>query len=401
MSLRFLILNTDYLEFLDSLYSKHPGLEHAPFDEQMRARNESLFGVADFYSKSLAKLGHEAYDIHVNNEHMQKAWAGEHGLKVASREGGPGRTALQLARRTAARTPARRLRALFRPVLRKLDNGGGWLYDTLTAQIAHYRPDVILNQDMFSISSRFLAEARQRVKCVAGQIASPLPRNQDMKVYDLVISSLPNFVEHFRGLGIPSELNRLAFDSRVLAHLPERRPDIAVSFIGSLSAAHARRISILERLCERLDIRIWGAGADSLPLGSRIRECYAGNAWGAEMYGILRRSKITLNTHIGIAGNFANNCRLFEATGAGALLVTDWKANLKEMFEPGREVVAYRNTEECVEQVEYYLANDVEREVIARAGSQRTLSEHTYDNRARELADIIECYLKRGIRTCA
>ena len=50
----------------------------------MRVRMESLFGVADFYSGNLRKLGHEAWDIHANNEFAQKAWAREHGVQLPS-----------------------------------------------------------------------------------------------------------------------------------------------------------------------------------------------------------------------------------------------------------------------------------------------------------------------------
>ncbi|OGQ92973.1 MAG: hypothetical protein A2253_08330 [Deltaproteobacteria bacterium RIFOXYA2_FULL_55_11] len=80
--MKFLILNTDYAEFLRWLYAQYPGLEKQPYEEQMRARVESLFGVADFYSSNLCKLGHEAWDIHGNNEFMQKAWAQEHGIRI-------------------------------------------------------------------------------------------------------------------------------------------------------------------------------------------------------------------------------------------------------------------------------------------------------------------------------
>jgi len=58
--MKFLILNTDYPEFLRWLYARYPGLENKPHDEQMRVRNESLFGVADFYFSNLRKLGHRA-----------------------------------------------------------------------------------------------------------------------------------------------------------------------------------------------------------------------------------------------------------------------------------------------------------------------------------------------------
>ncbi|MFN8496855.1 MAG: glycosyltransferase [Anaerolineae bacterium] len=106
------------------------------------------------------------------------------------------------------------------------------------------------------------------------------------------------------------------------------------------------------------------------------------------MYKVLRTSKMTLNHH-GNVPPYANNMRLFEATGVGTLLVTDWKANLHEMFEPGREVVAYRSPEECLDLIAYYLGHEEERQAIASAGQQRTLTEHTYLDRMREIVEIL------------
>ena len=63
------------------------------------------------------------------------------------------------------------------------------------------------------------------------------------------------------------------------------------------------------------------------------------------------------------------------------------------MFPPGKEVVAYRTPEECVELVRYYLDHDAERERIARAGQDRTLREHTCHQRMRRLVDIVGAYL--------
>jgi spore maturation protein CgeB len=110
------------------------------------------------------------------------------------------------------------------------------------------------------------------------------------------------------------------------------------------------------------------------------------------MFQLLRNSRITLNHH-GDIGPYANNMRLYEATGVGTLLITDWKANLQEMFEPGKEVVAYRTPDECAELIQYYLEHDEERKAIARAGQERTLREHTYYQRLQELVDIVRRYL--------
>jgi spore maturation protein CgeB len=126
---------------------------------------------------------------------------------------------------------------------------------------------------------------------------------------------------------------------------------------------------------------------------SPIRSRYVGPALGIEMYQILNRSKITLNHHIDMAGCYANNLRLYEATGVGTLLITDWKKNLHELFEPGREVVSYRSPEECIELVRYYLEHDEERQAIARAGQARTLRDHTSHQRMQSLVEIVSRYL--------
>jgi spore maturation protein CgeB len=101
---------------------------------------------------------------------------------------------------------------------------------------------------------------------------------------------------------------------------------------------------------------------------------------------------MTLNTH-GDKAAYAANMRLFEATGVGTLLITDWQENLHEIFEPGKEVIAYRTPEECAELIQYYLEHVEEREAIARAGQERTLREHTYYKRMQELVGILERYL--------
>jgi len=374
--MRFLIINTDYDEFLRWLYTTHRGLENLPYDEQMKVRSESLFGVADFYSSNLRKLGHEAWDIHANNEFIQKAWAREHGISV----------------------PELKWQFIWKkniiPWFIRVKSGK-WFYRVLSAQIKYYKPDILLNQAMPGISTRFLKEIKPYVRLLVGQhAATRLSESEDFSCYDLVISSFPPTVEYFRQKGISAELNRLAFEPRVLSGLKAGGRPFDITFVGSFQRVHSSRVALLEALCTRFSqIRIWAPKIDHLSHGSPIRKYYAGPAWGREMYQILGNSKITLNHHGDIAP-YANNMRLYEATGVGTMLITDWKVNLPEMFEPGKEVVAYRTPEECAELIQYYLTHDNEREAIARAGQQRTLREHTYYHRMQEFVEIVRKYLR-------
>jgi spore maturation protein CgeB len=74
----------------------------------------------------------------------------------------------------------------------------------------------------------------------------------------------------------------------------------------------------------------------------------------------------------------------------GACLVTDWKENLADLFEPGKEVVAYRSTEECLDLLCYFSKHDAERGKIAAAGQARCHGEHNYEKRMQELLTLLD-----------
>jgi glycosyltransferase involved in cell wall biosynthesis len=114
--------------------------------------------------------------------------------------------------------------------------------------------------------------------------------------------------------------------------------------------------------------------------------------FGVKMFQTLRRSRVVLNTHIDVSPSNASNMRLFEATGVGTCLLTDWKENLAELFEPDKEVLTYSSAAECVEKIRYILAREDERRAIAAAGQRRTLREHNFDNRAARIDEIIKEY---------
>src|SRR6185312_8684095 len=102
------------------------------------------------------------------------------------------------------------------------------------------------------------------------------------------------------------------------------------------------------------------------------------------------RSQLTLNFHASFSGDHANNLRLYEATGMGALLLNDSKRDLAELFTPGAELVAYDCPEDCVAKAENLLNNDSERIRIAAAGQRRTLNCHNYVIRTAELVEIFK-----------
>jgi spore maturation protein CgeB len=79
--------------------------------------------------------------------------------------------------------------------------------------------------------------------------------------------------------------------------------------------------------------------------------------------------------------------RLFEATACGTPVVTDWSEGLDSFFEPSREVLVARGTDDILAALDM---PDEERRRIGIAGRERTLDCHTSAVRARELARLLE-----------
>ncbi len=81
--------------------------------------------------------------------------------------------------------------------------------------------------------------------------------------------------------------------------------------------------------------------------------------------------------------------REFEAPMSGGLYMTERQEELEEYFTIGREVLCYEHRDDLLEQVRYYLAHPEQAERIRRAGHERALREHTWQQRFHELFAVL------------
>lgn len=371
--MKFLILDTYYPGFLRSFRAKRPGLSNKPYREQLKTLSSQCFGTSDYYSFNLKALGHRAEDVILNDEVLQRRWAEEHGVMVRGH------------------TWYSRLQSL--PFVHRYLGRPQWMQEVALAQIKAFRPDILYIQDLSALNPRTLRTARDSCKLIVGQIASPLPAEENLRFFDLILTSFPHYVARFRKMGIRSEYFKIAFEPRVLKRVGRRKRVYDIGFIGSFSPHHSSGTKFLEAVAAQIPVHIWGHGLQFLSPASPLRKDFHGEAWGIDMYEILAHIKIVLNRHIDVAEDFANNMRLYESTGMGAMLMTDAKKNLGDLFRVGKEVVAYADPNDLLKKIGYYLAHEGERQRIAAAGQRRTLREHTYKKRMMELVRIVRKYL--------
>jgi spore maturation protein CgeB len=369
--LRVAIVDTYYAAFLASHYRANPGLAQAGYERQHRALLDSSFGTSDAYSRGLAALGHEAVELVANCRPMQLKWAEERSLSLP---------------------PAARLRPA------RLS--WGTMRRILDAQIEEFRPDVVYVQDVGHVDRLQPRSLEAHGRLLVAQVGSEPSSLKALRRYDLVTTLVPSLVGHLRARGVDAEYLSAAFDEAVISRLeaagtsadPSAQRRHPVSFVGSIhpESVHRGGVDLLERLCSDVDLEVWGPIHAKLSRASSIRSHHRGQAWGLDMYEVLARSRIAVNRHGDFASGHAANMRMFEATGVGALLMTEAAPNLSTFFEPAREVVAYECAEDLVSKIRHFLAHDDERLAIAAAGQRRTLTEHTYCRRMEQLAGMLE-----------
>lgn len=363
------ILETYYDGFLDAFYRANPGLRQAGYGKQIQQILQEQFATADFYSKNLKVLGYQARDFIINSELLQKAWAREHKVRY-----------------TGGHFEAiPKLRDYFQ---------SNWFEKILEAQIRSLHPDITYVQNVLPINPPLVGTLKRLTqKLLVAQISYPINDDVDLAEYHLIVTPNVPFISQFKKRGLPTEYLALGFEKSILSRLKHRPKQYNTVFIGGFSAHHRQGNQLLETVTKTTPIDCWGYGVENLEQNSPILDRYHGPAWGMEMFNILYNAKIAVNRHVDVAGRYAGNMRLYEATGVGTLLITDLKDNLHELFEIGKEVETYESPEELVDKINYYLTHDTERRKIAAAGQTRTLKDHTYTVRMKQLDTLLKKYL--------
>jgi spore maturation protein CgeB len=382
--MRFALLNTDYQGFVDWLYTDTPGLADRSYRAQFDARLATYFAEGDAHSAALREMGHESSDFFVNNVRLQRAWALEHRLPSARvlSPGGP--------RRFMSAVP---WLGQHRGALQDAA-----MLDVLAAQLEDLRPEIVIDFAAAGLPGGWLRQVVPEAMIVGFAEPPSLTTGTVFDEFDLVLAPSERMLEIVERQGAKGALVRFGFDDRVLRALPPDAIDIPpISFVGSLSPLHSARLTLIETLCAHFgeQVGVWGI-LDNVSRQSPVRPCYHGPAFGLGAYRIMRSSAVTINVHSDVEPIDADNMRLFEATGVGACLVTDRRANLAAIFEPGREVLDFGDSKEAVSLIHALLADEPRRRAVGQAGQKRTLRDHTYAVRSHEILSAINSASARG-----
>jgi spore maturation protein CgeB len=403
MYTRFLKITSFYKAFLNNYYDLNPHIKEKSYQDQIKHLMAEGYGYSDYFSKYIRKnYGIKANEIIHNAWHLQKAWARENGSQAAGDK-------------------------------------------LLLEQIRTMQPEVVFIQDSSNFNANYIDQIRREVKTVRliiGHCCAPytISNLESFSRHDLILTCSEKFLDEFREQNIKAYLFPHAFEaSLVPATPPAEAPENDIIFIGSLlnrSEFHSSRISYVEEILKnQLPLNIYGiieeeawhllklkqlsfllvwsmkllgmnlahsnrllrkiAQLKEMPRKYVYSEMIKENLnqhtlFGKQMIDEISRHSVGFNMHGEVAGDYAANIRMFEVAGAGALLVTDHKKNIQELYEPDVEVLTYSSMEECISKLKWAIENPMDARKIAIAGQLRTLKDHSVEKRVDLLYEIMK-----------
>jgi spore maturation protein CgeB len=175
-----------------------------------------------------------------------------------------------------------------------------------------------------------------------------------------------------------------------------RARDIDIIFVGAL---FTNKMPLLAALKREFGKRFVLHGLTTWKRNLYFNVKYRIPSWvtpitNREYAPLYQRAKIGVNIHN--RGKYTvGSYRLFDLPGNGVMQLSDGDEFLSTFFDPGKEIASYRDTQNLIDQLHYYLSNDDERIAIARAGYRRTMRDHRLSNRLLHAADLIQAGMSR------
>jgi hypothetical protein len=396
MSYTFARISLANKEYLKYFYERNAIDANLSYDKHLAILMQDSSANADHIPQALSRRGVNAYQFVVGDSKLASKWIKETGISKQSS-----------------------------------------LEEILVSQLSSVKAEVVLLQPHSLVSKEFLQELRNKVKSIKLVAAFHCAATTKLDLaclenFDFVVTCTPHFLELFRGHGLDACLIYHAFEPRILKKITassvEQRKGVV--FTGSLwlgQGWHNSRMQLLDQLASSgVDIDFYlsvrrdtlfkvgvknasyrlfkflrSLGVTQFERNNRINQLLAlseaphfqpvpsaldklrrSPVFGLDMFQVLANSLACVNFHIDDADRYAGNIRLFEATGMGSCLITDWKENLSELFDVDKEIMTYRSNEECLDKVVWCAKNQEKARVIGIAGQSRTMKSHTIDIRA-------------------
>lgn len=284
----------------------------------------------------------------------------------------------------------------------ELKQNNDWQVDILKKQIEMFNPDIVYTVNPSWISKNI--DKLPDIKLLAAWRAAPIGSREDFSCFDVGLSYAPIYMDLMKQHGIPHvEHMDFSFDPEIKKRLDQmnlgKQNDIC--FVGRYGKMFKHRNKLLYEVYRQfkdsntisyhlLTERRFGGLVPQLPW--RMLNVVNKPVFLDELLKVFAKSKIIINCHSDIAGQYKGNMRVFEALGTGSFMLSD-KGVYPKYLEDGKDFISYEDTNDLLDKVEYYLENEDEREEIAKHGYETICKHYSTEIGSKKLRTIFEAYL--------
>lgn len=385
--MKVLIIWPYYEVYLEYFYDRNKNIEGLSFEEHRMLFFNDHYGWPSDLSQYMNNMGIETEFIISNSEKLQKRWALENGLEAYSEN--------------------------------------NWEKEIAFEQIKKFKPDILWVSETHFFGD-FINRAKSYCKKIITWISSETPSKLDFSGISMLLTSQPDILQEKHHLFEKIIVTYPGFNRHIIEELGniEKKHDFV--FIGQFTSSHKYRTQVLAYLIQNgIDLKIFGSitriqksskikrflgdvlkQRDLLKGIKTIREPTAdvdynnnikyissacqGPVFGLDYYRVLAQSKVGLNIHSDISGDYVDNMRMFETTGVGTCLMTTESINNIEIFEPDKEILTFNSKEHLLDIVRNIDFNKTEIKQISKAGQRKTLSQYSIERMYENIKEIFE-----------
>lgn len=360
---------TQYEQYIRKFYKSHNDTDKLSYEELFSEIIADSYAESDFMHRHLNKLGIESTIIFCNNRNLQDKWY---------------------------------------PYKKDIS-----YFDILLLQIKDFMPDIVMISNMCFFSQSETIAIKEclgikKIKLVGYHFTtlSDVFRKNAL-LYDQIYTGNKVYLSFMKNSGLPSYLLRHAFEPSILGRVTQFKEKNRICFLGSIiigENAHNNRLDMLDTMTKaNVPYTFYGnifgtiqeviaseKGKKYINIIAEIAQNMKKEVFGIEYYSVMKQYKICLNMHGARMDYGAGNMRMFEVTGVGACLLTDYRSENSELFDVDSEIVVYHSLEDMVEKAKWLLDNPKKAKEIALAGQKKTLEKYTYKHKAEQLNEYIQ-----------
>jgi spore maturation protein CgeB len=171
--------------------------------------------------------------------------------------------------------------------------------------------------------------------------------------------------------------------------------DIDIIYVGGF---WRQKLPLLTKVRRAFGRRFRMYGFFGLKHNLYMKARYGYTGWVApvgiqERVALYQRARVGINIHWNEYG--LGNQRLYHLPANGVMQLSDCADSLHRIFEPDREIVGYRNADDLIDKLKYFLLNESEREAVARRAYRRTMRDYRFAGVARQAGVLIRKGMER------